>query len=178
MPPGFEVVEAVLPHLPEYRDACFPDDRMASYVLNPAAKEGKGHSVLFQRVLAVEASDAGWLRDRLVEGLSESPAILHKESTYGQEWEVPARVTGRNGRDAFVITAWLRETTGEGTTFTVPRFVTARVAPPEEIPRLRAIREFYGYSVGTVGAPFPPSGAPKGIPPVAGRHRRQHPARL
>jgi hypothetical protein len=108
----------------EYESTYFSDDRLATYVLNPEAKEGRGSpAVLFERVLAIEGVHVEYLREQLVEGLAESPAILHKEDEYGQAWEVPALVTGCNGRDAYVVEGWFIEVEARG-----PLFVTARAS--------------------------------------------------
>jgi hypothetical protein len=164
----FQPVEVVLPHLPEYESACFSDERLATYVLNPEAKEGGSHAVLFERVLAIEGAHVEYLRGQLVEGLAESPAILHKENEYGQVWEVPALVTGRNGRDAYVIESWAIETEAR-----VPSFVTARVARRDEIGTIRSRREAFGYPIGEVGAALGDYGAVPG----RSRLRRKRPRR-
>jgi hypothetical protein len=141
-------IQAVLSQLPGYEDAYFSDDRLATYVLNPEAKEGNGcPAVLFERVLAIEGAHVEYLREQLVEGLVESPAILHEQGECWQAWEVPVLVTGRNGRDAYVIGGWRIE--GEAT---APRFVTARVARLNEIATIRTRREAFGYPTGAVGA--------------------------
>jgi hypothetical protein len=174
MPTGFHPVEAVLPHLPGYESAYFSDDRLVTHVLNPKAKEGKGSpAVLFERVLAIEGAHVEYLREQLVEGLAESPAILHKENEYGQAWEVPALVTGRNGRNAYVVEAWFIEVEAS-----VPRFLTARVARPNEIATIRAHREAFGYPIGAFGAALEDCGAERGLPRLSHPHRGRDSAHL
>ncbi len=171
---GFQPVEAVLPHLPGYESAYFSDERLVTYVLNPEAKERKGSpAVLFERVLAIEGAHVEYLREQLVEGLAESPAILHEEDEYGQAWEVPTLVTGRNGRDAYVIGAWFIEVEARG-----PRFLTARVARPNEIATIQARREAFGYPTGAVGAALEDCCAARGSPQLGRRHPGHDSARL
>ena len=111
---GFQPVEAVLPHLPGYESAYFSDERLVTYVLNPEAKERRAPLRCCSSACWRSRCPRGVLREQLVEGLAESPAILHEEDEYGQAWEVPTLVTGRNGRDAYVIGAWFIEVEARG----------------------------------------------------------------
>jgi hypothetical protein len=138
MPSELIVVEA----LPEYESAWIPAPKLNDYVLNPESAAGASKAVVFSSVFAIEREHSGYLYDQILTGLPESPAILHEETDYGATWEVPILVTGRNGRAGYVQTGWISRPEDRG-----PQFVTARVAKPRDFPRLRSVREAFGYAV-------------------------------
>ena len=145
MPTGFGIVEGlkVVSCLPGHEYASIPVAKLRDYALNPESEEGVHKAVVFASALAIEREHWGYLGEQIQEGLHESPAIVHGETEYGPTWEVPILVTGRNGLVCLVRTGWIIRLKDPG-----PQLTTTRVAKRREIPRLRAVREAFGYATG------------------------------
>jgi hypothetical protein len=138
-----ETIEA-LAHLPSYRYARIPPAKIEDYMLS--TEQGDGKAYRFRNEFGIERRHAGYLREQIVEGLTEAPAIFHRESKQGIHWEVPVLVTGHNAHVGYVTTGWIIRP-GDPR----PHLVTGRVSESALIPRQRAAREAFGYSTGANG---------------------------
>ncbi len=137
------------PYLSNYEEAWIPTEKLRHYALDSENEEGgKDKAVVFASALGLYKEDWAYLHDQIIEEIPESPAILHDPHTgWGTTWEVPVLVVGRNERICYVQTGWIIRPSDPR-----PQLTTARVAKPQCVPRLRAVREAFGYSTGEAGA--------------------------
>jgi hypothetical protein len=133
-PEGAKIVPTQ--ELPRYEEAWIPESKLTKYALNTDHPKGRSHARLFRSELGIELQHWHFLYDQILERFPESQAILHKESEYGLEWEVPILVTGRNEAIRWVTTGWIVEYA-----ITKPRLTTAyleRSRPNKELRSLES----------------------------------------
>lgn len=100
--------------------------KLADYCLDPTHPRGRHKARVFRGALAIEQSDAAWLRGVLLAGVVDADAIEIGHGAYGATWRADILVPAPRGRAlgqyAVVRTLWLSPA-GSGP----PRFVTCWV---------------------------------------------------
>jgi Domain of unknown function (DUF6883) len=96
-------------------------DKIEDYCLSPAHPRGRHKARVFREALGLGRSDAEWLRQALLDGLSEQEAAELANDNYGTRWRVDIPVTRQNRR-AVVRTIWIVRSSERE-----PRFVTCWV---------------------------------------------------
>jgi hypothetical protein len=91
-----------------YRGGC-PDGKLVDYALDPQHPRGRHKARVFGSALGIGRADAPFLRDRLVEGVIESPVRGTRVTPFGVLYEVVVLVDGLNGATAPVATIWIVE---------------------------------------------------------------------
>jgi hypothetical protein len=98
----------VVPQLPGWEHAWVPEAKLKDYALSPEDPKGKHKARVFSSMLGIGQEDGQYLREQILGRLSEYEAILCNSDTgYGEEWEVPVPVEGRNERTRYVATKWI-----------------------------------------------------------------------
>lgn len=93
-------------HLPHSDQAIIDIAKIEDYGLNPSHPRGRHKARVFREALGLERSDAGWLRDALLEGVRSNEASKLSVDAWGTRWAVDVTVT-RQGRSAVVRTIWM-----------------------------------------------------------------------
>jgi hypothetical protein len=167
---ALETIEVVA-CLPGYRYARIPRSKIDDYMLSFEHEEGKAYR--FRNEFGIERKHAAYLRDQLIEGLAEAPAIFYKETKHGVHWEVPVLVTGTNDHVGYVTTGWIIRPMDPR-----PQLTTGRVSESDRIPRQRAAREAFGYSTGAAGAVTESRVPVRVVRRVSSGHEGDDPSRL
>ena len=93
--------------LPGYERAIIPTEKFANYALNPAVAPDK--AIAFEMALGYTIKDAERLIHNIRSHLGDFPCNEKGDIGYGMTYEVLMLLTGRNGRSAFVLTAWIKD---------------------------------------------------------------------
>ena len=107
--------------LPHGDEAILDIRKLENYCLNPSHPRGRHKARVFREALDLQRSDAGWLRDALLEAARASEASPLEVDPWGTHWRLDATIR-RQGRNAVVRMIWIVRS-GES----VPRFVTCWV---------------------------------------------------
>ena len=91
--------------LPNADKAVIPLEKFSNYVLNPNKDPNKAFA--FQAALGYTVGNAGLLVDNISINLSRFPAWPNGHNGYGLRYECIMRITGANGKNATVLTAWI-----------------------------------------------------------------------
>ena len=110
--------------LPYYQEINIPREKLEGYCLNPEHPVGKHHAIVFKSALGFDQSNWDVLAERIIEQLPYYEAVLGRQDSYGQRYNVTMPIKGLNGKTADVLTAWIIDRDQDH-----PRFVTAY---PEE----------------------------------------------
>ena len=110
-----------MPGLPNADEAILDIRKIEDYCLSPAHPRGRHKARVFREALGLGQSDAGWLREALLDGSRQGDAIELAIDNLGSRWRVDVPVT-RQGKRVVVRTVWIVRR-GEK----VPRFVTCWV---------------------------------------------------
>lgn len=111
--------------LPLAENAEIPEDKLREYALDPDHPRGRHKARVFLSMLGIDRADWTYLRDQILERLTESPVTaVRPKAPYGLEYEVRLMIEGLNGETHPVITGWL---VAEGR---APRLLTAYVELP------------------------------------------------
>src|SRR5450432_4063686 len=108
-------------HLPYGDRAILNIRKLEDYCLSPSHPRGRHKARVFREALDLERSDAGWLRDVLLEAASFGEATRVAADAWGTQWRLDAAVR-RQDKSVVVRTIWIVRT-GE----TAPTFVTCWV---------------------------------------------------
>lgn len=92
--------------LPGFECAVVDAEKVAGYCLNAKHEEGRHKARVFSSALGLGQADAGWLRDRFLEGVARTEAMEQKPSPYGRRFVVDLEVC-HGMRCAIVRTAWI-----------------------------------------------------------------------
>jgi hypothetical protein len=111
----------VTKRLPLSEEAILDIRKIEDYCLNPSHPRGRHKARVFREALALDRSDASWLRDALLEAARSCDAFLAAEDAWGTHWRLDVTIR-RQGKGAVVRTIWIVRG-GES----VPRFVTCWV---------------------------------------------------
>jgi hypothetical protein len=107
--------------LPHSDEAILDIRKIEDYCLNPSHPRGRHKARVFREALDLQRSDAGWLRDVLLEAAHSSEAFQIAENAWEAHWRLDATIR-RQEKSAVVRTIWIVRT-GEST----PRFVSCWV---------------------------------------------------
>jgi len=92
--------------LPNIERASINREKLADYALNSGHPEGRHKARVFLSALGISASDAVWLADAILAGLSRSEAILQGNTRWGTMYRVDMEIV-RGERCAKIRTVWL-----------------------------------------------------------------------
>lgn len=96
----------IMPHVPGYEKAVFPNAKFEKYILNKNHPEGGPKAEAFDRVLGYNLSNKDDLIQNIEEHLPTTKATFKGNNGYGNNYEAIMDLTGPNGRTAPVLTAW------------------------------------------------------------------------
>jgi hypothetical protein len=82
--------------------------KLRDYCLNPSHDEGKHKARLFAAALGMTDSDAGELRDILLEAVKTHDTQLGRRDVYGQRYILDFVLAWR-GKQAMIRSAWIIE---------------------------------------------------------------------
>ena len=94
--------------VPRAESAEIPEDRLHDYALDPDHPRGRHKARVFSSLLGIGSADWTYLRDQILERLTESPVTaVRPKAPYGIEYEVRIMIEGLNGETHPIITGWL-----------------------------------------------------------------------
>jgi hypothetical protein len=108
-------------HLPDWNEAALNIRKIEDYCLSPSHPRGRHKARVFREALDLQRSDAGWLREVLLEAARSGEASQVAADAWGTHWRLDASVR-RQGKSVVVRTIWIVRT-GE----IAPTFVTCWV---------------------------------------------------
>lgn len=114
-------VDAGSLRLPNYESAVIEEQKLSSYVLNPAHRVGGNKARRFKAALGFDLSNANLLEQAIRENLADTPVVFGLLDKHGQRYSVDMELTGPAGT-AIVRTAWITEGTD-----LIPRLVSVYV---------------------------------------------------
>lgn len=91
--------------LDNFDEAYIPEGKIREYALRNVSKKRPFESLGFSE----GAGNWEMLRDAILDGLPQHPAIFDKQNQYGITHEVTVPIVGPNGKEAPVKTYWIRE---------------------------------------------------------------------
>lgn len=107
--------------LPNFRNAILDIRKLRDYCLNSEHFRGGHKARVFRAALAIDDSDAVWLRQEILQALPDIHAAHTKTDYFGLHYSAKITLT-RQSRTAVVITKWIIR---HGEDF--PRFLSAWV---------------------------------------------------
>jgi hypothetical protein len=107
--------------LPHAARAIIDIRKIEHYCLSPTHPRGRHKARVFREGLGLTQSDAQWLRQALLDGLSQGEAVEVARDDFGTRFRADVAL-GRQGKYGMVRTIWIIRS-GEA----VPRFVTCWV---------------------------------------------------
>lgn len=116
--------------LPNAGQARVDLDKLVRYALDPTSPAGQHKAHVFRVALGIEQRDADYLREAILRAVPEHAVTGVRPPRRAEErltWEVRMPITGLNGRELSLITAW-EMTEGR------PELITVRVAPKRRQP--------------------------------------------
>ena len=108
-------------NLPNPNEAVVDIRKIEDYCLSSSHPRGRHKARVFREALDLQRSDAGWLRDVLLEAARSGEASQIATDSWGTQWRLDAAVT-RQDKSVVIRTIWIVRT-GQ----TAPRFVTCWV---------------------------------------------------
>ncbi|WP_081787987.1 phage minor capsid protein [Sporolactobacillus terrae] len=99
----------IMPHVPGYDKAVFPDAKFEKYILNNAHPEGGPKAEAFDHVLGYNLTNKDELIQNIKDHLPTTKATFKGNNGYGDGYEAIMELTGPNGRTAPVLTAWFKD---------------------------------------------------------------------
>ena len=91
----------------QVRNLAIPTAKLAGYALNPLKAPDKAKA--FQLALGYDQSNAEELLQNILDHVDESRFVEKGDAGYGMLYELIIRLTGANGKEANVLTAWIAE---------------------------------------------------------------------
>ena len=91
--------------LPRVDEAVIPIEKLTKYALDPIKSRGKW--IAFKDALGYNINNAEELSVNIRNNLKKFPAISKGDKGYGETYSVLMELTGANGKNANVMTAWL-----------------------------------------------------------------------
>jgi hypothetical protein len=80
--------------------------KLAGYCLNTVHRDGGHKARVFASALGITASDASWLRDRLLDAALTEPAVRDFTSEFGDHYVLDFFLESRKGR-AMIRSGWI-----------------------------------------------------------------------
>jgi len=91
--------------LPRADEAIIPIEKLTKYVLDPINSRGKW--MAFKDALGYDINNADELSNNIRNNLKNFSAVFKGDKGYGETYSVLMELTGANGKNANVMTAWL-----------------------------------------------------------------------
>lgn len=91
--------------LPRYEEAVIPKAKFTKYALNPDKAPDKAEA--FKKALGYDLDNADDLIEQINAKLPEYEAVSKGDRGWGMTYEVVMDITGPNGKQAKVLTAWI-----------------------------------------------------------------------
>jgi hypothetical protein len=104
--------------LPKAHSATLDLRKLTHYCLSDDHPLGRHKARVFKAALGIVAADAGWLRNEILRGILDAPAVEIENDRFGSRYRVDLQLK-RQDREAVVRTIWLA-TAPDGR----PRFIT------------------------------------------------------
>ncbi|MBA3509483.1 MAG: hypothetical protein H0T19_05265 [Thermoleophilaceae bacterium] len=95
--------------VPRADEAVIPEGKLARYALDPDHPRGHHKARVFSAALGIEQTDWRYLRDQLIESLTEAPVLATRITPFGVLYETLVLVDGLNGTTAPVAAIWIVE---------------------------------------------------------------------
>jgi hypothetical protein len=93
-------------HLPDWNEAAINIRKIEDYCLSPSHPRGRHKARVFREALDLQRSDAGWLREVLLEAARSGEASQVAANAWGTHWRLDATVR-RQGKSVVVRTIWI-----------------------------------------------------------------------
>lgn len=99
--------------LPNYKNAIIPEAKLTKYALDPNGK-APDKAIAFEKALGYNKGNYQDLIKNVIDNLPIYEAVPKTKDQWGQRYEVRMKLTGPNGKEATVLTAWIQDSsTGE-----------------------------------------------------------------
>lgn len=85
----------------------FPKQKLTEYALNPDRQADKARA--FKLALGYDLSNVDELIENILSHVDESRFVERGDAGYGMLYQFVMRLTGVNGKEANVLTSWIRE---------------------------------------------------------------------
>jgi hypothetical protein len=95
--------------LPAAGNAYIDPAKLIRYALDPDSPRGRHKAIVFERALGIGQRDWRYLRDCILDALPHEPVVTVRGPRSPDQrttWAVHVPVTGLNGCESSVITAW------------------------------------------------------------------------
>jgi hypothetical protein len=115
------LLSSTMPNLPNAKNAIIELAKLRDYCLNTDHPRGRHKARVFRDAFGLSVDDAGWLQQKLLEGIQKQPAEKFEVNNYGSLWRVDLPLT-RQDKSVVVRTGWIIKT---GEQF--PRLITCWV---------------------------------------------------
>lgn len=95
-----------------FESVIIPKEKLVDYALNINHPNGAHKATLFREILGIRSEHWKYLNNQIIESLPK--ARLHKTriTEYGIQYHALLPVTGLNGNNAYILTAWFVDETG------------------------------------------------------------------
>lgn len=91
--------------LPNYQEAIIPKEKFTEYALNPLKDKNKAEA--FEKALGYNLSNSNKLIENIRANINKFNATEKPDLGYGTRYEIIMNLTGENGKNANVKTAWI-----------------------------------------------------------------------
>jgi len=91
--------------LPNYQEAIIPEEKFTEYALNPLKDKNKAEA--FEKALGYNLSNSNKLIENIRTNINKFNATEKPDLGYGTRYEIIMNLTGENGKNANVKTAWI-----------------------------------------------------------------------
>jgi hypothetical protein len=95
--------------VPRADEAVVPEDKLARYALDPEHPRGRHKARVFSAALGIGRGDWRYLRDQLIDSVTDAPVLGTRITPFGVLYETLALVDGLNGTTAPVAAIWIVE---------------------------------------------------------------------
>ena len=96
---------ALLNILPGADRLVIPVEKFTNYALDPQRQKDK--AIAFEKALGYNLDNFEKLIENIKRNITKFPAIPKPDIGYGQRYQVTVVLTGENGKQAKVLTAWI-----------------------------------------------------------------------
>ena len=90
-----------------YGKAVFLEEKLTQYALNPLKDKHK--AAAFRLALGYQLQDVDELMRNVAAHINNFTAVEKPDNGYGKRFQILMELTGKNGKTANVMTAWLQD---------------------------------------------------------------------
>ena len=90
-----------------YGKAVFPEAKLTQYALNPEKNKDKAEA--FRSALGYGLQDANELARNVAKHINDFSPVEKPDNGYGKRFQILMSLTGKNGKSANVMTAWIKD---------------------------------------------------------------------